>query len=92
MAGDKSAEVSFRSVVTIAIDDVALSALRNRREPKATCSVCDGEIDGEPGGTGLLMWTRGEETRFDEPPICGDCARTLNVTAFARWTAEESEE
>ncbi len=87
MAGEKQAR-DYTPVISVAIDDVAHAALREQRKTPTLCSVCDVEIKGEPTSTGLLMWTRGDETRFDEPPICSECAKTLNVSAMARWEEE----
>ena len=37
------------------------------------------------------MWTRGDEVRFEEPALCGNCATAISVTALATWSAEEEE-
>jgi len=61
------------------------------------CSVCseilvaadDDEADGR--GRGLLIWTRGDERRFEEPELCPRCASAIGVTALHRWEIEEDE-
>jgi hypothetical protein len=66
------------------------------------CDVCagplepgsDGETDGhghEVSGRGLLVWTRGEERRYQEPPLCPGCAAAIGLTALSRWEIEEEE-
>lgn len=62
------------------------------------CSVCSellvAEDDDAPvhsHGHGLLLWTRGEERRYEEPEICPRCAQTIGVTALHRWEIEEDE-
>lgn len=56
------------------------------------CDMCGGNFDGEPTGSGLFMWTRGDEVRFEEPPLCQDCAETVTLDALTRWEVEEEEE
>jgi hypothetical protein len=72
-----------------AIDDVALATLRQPREELPTCSSCDESLFGRPATSGLLMWSRGDEVRFDEPLLCGACATTIGITAMTRWRLEE---
>jgi hypothetical protein len=63
-------------------------------ENERRCDVCDAVIPegAESGGSGLLIWTRGEETRFEEPPLCDRCGPELATVAFRRWDQEEEEE
>jgi hypothetical protein len=77
--------IELRNVITCAIDDVAMAALRNADEGERRCSVCEDPIVGEPGGTGLMMWTRGDDVRYDEPLLCGGCAASIAVHAWNRW-------
>lgn len=56
------------------------------------CDMCGGHFDGEPAGSGLFIWTRGDEVRFEEPPLCQDCAETVTLDALTRWEVEEEEE
>jgi hypothetical protein len=67
------------------------------------CDVCasaleegDREVDGDDGGfdvggRGLLVWSRGEERRYQEPPLCSSCAAAIGVSALQRWEIEEEE-
>ena len=71
-------------VISVAIDDIALASLRREVEEAVTCSVCDEVIEGGHT-TGLMMWTRGEEVRFDEPAVCNVCSSAIGVAAFYRW-------
>lgn len=58
------------------------------------CDLCDAVIvDREAaGGSGLYVWTRGDETRYEEPPLCAACGPDLAMVAFRRWDEEEEEE
>jgi hypothetical protein len=56
------------------------------------CDMCGQTFDGEPAGSGLFLWTRGEEVRFEEPPLCQDCAENVTLDALTRWEVEEEEE
>jgi hypothetical protein len=38
------------------------------------------------------MWTRGDEVRFEEPPLCQECAQNVTLDALTRWGVEEEEE
>jgi hypothetical protein len=63
------------------------------------CDVCGEAVsddgDAEEGhavaGHGLYVWTRGDETRREEPPLCPACAAALGLTALARWEIDEEE-
>jgi len=69
------------------------------------CDVCSATV-GAPGsdaesdsddagydvtGRGLLVWSRGEERRYQEPPLCSGCAAAIGVSALQRWEIEEEE-
>jgi hypothetical protein len=56
------------------------------------CDSCGKWFDGEPGGAGLFLWTRGEEVRYEEPPLCEECAAEISVGALVKWESEEEEE
>jgi hypothetical protein len=60
--------------------------------PGYDCDGCGQHFDGEPAGSGLFMWTRGDEVRFEEPPLCDECAQNVTLDALTRWYAEEEEE
>ncbi len=63
------------------------------------CDVCASELSpaGEMEeshdlpGRGLLVWSRGAERRYQEPPLCASCAVAIGVTALQRWETEEDE-
>lgn len=63
------------------------------------CSVCserlEPEDDDDPdqpiSGRGLLIWSRGEERRYEEPKLCPRCASAIGVSALHRWEIEEDE-
>lgn len=69
------------------------------------CDVCSGPLpsndrnDGDEQdedehaltGRGLLVWVRGEERRYQEPPLCASCASAIGLSALSRWEIEEDE-
>jgi len=62
------------------------------------CDVCheafhneEDEEGHEVAGRGLLVWTRGDERRYQEPPLCPSCAAAIGVSALQRWEIEEEE-
>lgn len=77
----------------------ASHAVLFENEEKNRCDVChepfagDDEDAGshEVSGHGLLVWTRGEERRYQEPPLCPGCAAAIGMTALQRWEIEEEE-
>jgi len=44
-----------------------------------------------PPGSGLLVFVRGDEVRYEEPPLCSRCSVAIGVTALVRWAEEEEE-
>jgi hypothetical protein len=92
---EREHDATKRPICSMAIDGIAQAALEARRSAAGAtelrCDACDAPIDGEPAGRGLYMWTRGEEVRFEEPALCGDCATAIGVTALAQWDVEEEE-
>ncbi len=56
------------------------------------CDACGESFEGVPGGSGLFLWTRGDEVRYEEPPLCDDCASQITVGALVRWDMGEEEE
>jgi hypothetical protein len=80
------APIDLRHVISVAIDDVALASLRNQSAEPLSCNLCDDPIEGDRApSSGLLMWTRGDEIRFDEPPLCLVCSSIVGVAAFQRF-------
>lgn len=66
-------------------------------EGERCCDVCGGSLgeDADEGpelpGRGLLVWARGEERRYQEPPLCPACASAIGLSALSRWEIEEEE-
>jgi hypothetical protein len=56
------------------------------------CDSCGKRIEGEPAGRGLYVWTRGDEVRYEEPPLCSACANAIGLAALAQWELEEDGE
>ena len=56
--------------------------------PSFVCDLCGKKCRGTPEGSGLFMWTRGEEVRTEEPPLCAKCAKKLTWRALAAFSAE----
>jgi len=61
------------------------------------CDVCDAPIratddDLHPAGAGIYVWTRGDEVRREEPPLCPTCGATLGMAQVRRWEIEDDEE
>ena len=62
-------------------------------EPRRfVCDHCGNSFEGDPGGAGMLVWTRGDEVRREEPPLCEDCASSITIGALLKWNAEAEEE
>ncbi len=85
LADDADEVADLRPVISCAIDDVALASLRRQQDDKITCGLCDEPIEGRPMASGLMMWTRGDDVRYDEPPLCTRCASRIAVNAWSRW-------
>lgn len=61
-------------------------------KPAFECDSCGERVDGEPAGHGLYIWTRGDEVRYEEPPLCSACANAIGLAALAQWGLEEDGE
>jgi hypothetical protein len=70
------------------LDDAAPA---NGCEPECRCDVCGRPIQGEPAAHGLLIWTRGDEVRYELPPVCALCAQPLTVAGM-RMSEDEGEQ
>ena len=44
---------------------------------------------GAARGVGLFLWTRGDEVRYEEPPLCERCAYAIAVGGMLQWDVEE---
>jgi hypothetical protein len=49
----------------------------------------DSDIDAP--ASGLLVFVRADEVRYEEPPLCARCSMAIGVTALVRWAEEEEE-
>jgi len=81
-------------MVAFVADEIAMAAMAARAAaspPDACCDACGARIEGEPGGRGLLYWSRGDELRFDEPPLCDSCAVAVTASANRAWDVEDEE-
>lgn len=54
------------------------------------CDACGEPVNGE-AGSGLLIFARGDENAYEEPPLCDRCSVAIGVTALVRWAEEEEE-
>jgi hypothetical protein len=67
-------------------------------EDQVRCDACGAGLDagdedegfGVPG-SGVYVWTRGDDVRFEKAPLCPSCASAIGMTALARWEIEEEE-
>jgi hypothetical protein len=66
----------------------AASVERNHR---FSCDLCGRACEGPPRGAGLFVWTRGDETRFEQPPLCEECATRVTMGALTKWSLEQEE-
>lgn len=79
------------------VDGGPVSTVENREEdgdlvkPPVRCDACGEEIEGSPAGSGLFLWTRGEEIRYEEPPLCERCAYAIAVGGTLQTEVEEEE-
>ena len=61
------------------------------------CHACDEVLRAEDDhgfsvpGRGLLVFTRGEERRAEEPRLCPSCGAAIGMTMLSRWAIEEEE-
>ena len=52
------------------------------------CDLCGKQFRGSPPSSGMFMWTRGDEIRTEEPPLCEDCAKQLSLGALLAFEEE----
>jgi len=60
-------------------------------KPAVLCDSCGEPIDGSPAGSGLFLWTRGEEVRYEEPPLCERCAYAIAASGTLQLMSEDEE-
>jgi hypothetical protein len=77
-----------------ALPDLAppLRASEHRELGGFECDVCGKHFDGEPAGSGLFMWSRGDEVRYEEPPLCEECASKVTLGALLTFEIDGEEE
>ena len=56
---------------------------------RVRCDSCGEVIEGAPAGSGLFLWTRGEEVRYEEPPLCEACAYAIAASGTVQWDLDE---
>ena len=49
------------------------------------------DIELDAPASGLLVFVRADEVRYEEPPLCARCSIAIGVTALVRWAEEEEE-
>lgn len=54
------------------------------------CEACGEPVAGDASG-GLLVFSRGGDSSYEEPPLCSRCSVAIGVTALVRWAEEEEE-
>jgi hypothetical protein len=59
---------------------------------RPTCDRCGSRVYGQPRGRGLLVWSRGDETRYEEPPLCDDCAPRVAMFGQRQFDEQEDED
>lgn len=86
--------MTVRSSIASAEQEDASSSLATgtRHGRRYECDQCGKWFDGEPAGAGLFLWTRGDEVRYEEPPLCETCAAEITVGALVKWESEDEEE
>lgn len=69
--------------------------VRTRTTPESQrqfeCDICGETFEGRPAGSGLFMWHRGDEMRFEQPPLCEDCANRITIGALFQWSQDDEE-
>lgn len=82
-------------LVAVPIDVFADASLARERaragDEDERCDVCERPLDGEPAGRGLLVTTRGDEVRYEEPALCAACATAIGLRAQLDSEIEEEE-
>lgn len=78
-----------RTVTTSRDTQDTRRTLEAPKERAFECDACGKRVTGEPAGHGLFVWTRGNEVRYEEPPLCDECAKVIGLAALAQWELEE---
>jgi hypothetical protein len=69
----------------------ARSRTSSEKDQQYDCDLCGKTFEGQPVGSGLLLWTRGTELRVEEPPLCERCAARVTASALYQWALDEEE-
>ncbi|HET9956748.1 MAG TPA: hypothetical protein VFQ61_19770 [Polyangiaceae bacterium] len=56
------------------------------------CDVCGRRFEGEPASSGLFIWSRGDERRYEEPPLCEECADRVTLGALYTFDFDDEDE
>ncbi len=96
----QAAELERQAMQCDTIDHTALFQTDVRADTAASASSChacekpihasDDEGFAVPG-RGLLVFTRGDERRTEEPKLCASCGAAIGMTMLTRWAIEEDE-
>lgn len=46
------------------------------------CDACSEPIEGEPFGQGMYLWSRGDEVRSENAPLCESCSTAIGMAAL----------
>ena len=57
----------------------------------AAWGASSAEDEHEAPTSGLLVFVRDGEPRYEEPALCARCGMAIGVTAMVRWAEEEEE-
>ena len=74
---------------------VATHRMLFREEGERRCDLCDVRLSrdtSDDGGSGLYVWTRGGEVRYEEPPLCRRCGAAVAMAALRSFEGEDDEE
>ncbi len=64
------------------------------RQSERLCDMCGSVVDedDDDASSALYVWTRGDEVRYEEPPLCAKCGPALGLAQVRRWEIEDDEE
>jgi hypothetical protein len=80
------------SLVPLVYEEVPVRARASKDQAQEfVCDLCGKTFEGQPASRGLLLWHRGPEMRFEEPPLCEECASKISAGAIFQWVHEEEE-
>ena len=72
-------------------DNTYIAGILNSVKTIAMVGASANDDDTRFEGRGLLLFTRGDERRYEEPRLCADCASVIGIAALQRWEMEEDE-